>query len=603
MIVNAELESANSQDARIEELWRKLDTKGKGYLDLPALKLGLRKIDHPLKKADALLKDVLNAIDADSDGRISYAEFQAFVKQTEQELWSLFSRIDQDADGKLDKNELMVAFKTAGLNVSEAKLRSFMDEIDTNHDGSVDFAEWRNRDFLLFIPATDPNLNEILSYYSSTVRMNSEGDVVISDDIKQGIGTLLHFLKPFFASINLILEPPRSSRLDHGSSYDTDAYTPHSDDQLHSQQTLSHPQLEIDDKIIQEEDMSRILATTPRSRPIESDWKQRPFMTPVLIDRFPQLGYFVAGGAAGIVSRTTTAPLDRLKVYLIAQTDNTTETLRAAKEGNIAYALRGAWRTTSNAIKELWAAGGVRSLFAGNGLNVIKVMPESAIKFGSYEAIKTAYFNLGGNRDEDNIFLKFWAGGVSGMIAQFCVYPADTLKFRMQCETVTGGLRGNKLIAVTAQKMWTANGIRSYYRGVGLGVVGMFPYAAIDMGTYEFLKKQVNNYNARRLNCDDGDRRAQPGSLQMAFVGGFSGALGASMVYPLNVLRTRLQSQGTVLHPRRYTGIADVFRQTIKGEGTRGLYRGLAPNLLKVVPSVSMSWVVYENCKKELGLH
>jgi solute carrier family 25 phosphate transporter 23/24/25/41 len=158
----------------------------------------------------------------------------------------------------------------------------------------------------------------------------------------------------------------------------------------------------------------------------------------------------------------------------------------------------------------------------------------------------------------------------------------------MQCETVSGGLRGNKLIVSTAHKMWQANGIRSYYRGVTLGVVGMFPYAAIDMGTYEWLKTQATIYNAKKLKCDVSDNQAEPGSLQMAFVGAFSGALGASMVYPLNVLRTRLQSQGTVLHPRRYTGIMDVFRQTIKGEGTRGLYKGLAPNLLKVVPSVSI---------------
>lgn len=149
--------------------------------------------------------------------------------------------------------------------------------------------------------------------------------------------------------------------------------------------------------------MPRALASAPRGRHLESDWSQKPNLIPVLIsDRFPQIGYFLAGGAAGIVSRTTTAPLDRLKVYLIAQTDNTTETLRAAKSGHITQALRGAWNTAVKAQKELWAAGGVRSLFAGthslvnplasrslmdlgNGLNVLKVMPESAIKFGCFE--------------------------------------------------------------------------------------------------------------------------------------------------------------------------------------------------------------------------
>jgi hypothetical protein len=39
-------ESPNAQDARVEELWRRLGGDGKGYLDLPGLKKGLRKMDH-----------------------------------------------------------------------------------------------------------------------------------------------------------------------------------------------------------------------------------------------------------------------------------------------------------------------------------------------------------------------------------------------------------------------------------------------------------------------------------------------------------------------------------------------------------------------------
>ncbi|KAI7097841.1 hypothetical protein KC352_g26258, partial [Hortaea werneckii] len=68
-------------------------------------------------------------------------------------------------------------------------------------------------------------------------------------------------------------------------------------------------------------------------------------------------------------------------------------------------------------------------------------------------------------------------------------------------------------------------------------------------------------------------------------------------------LRTRLQSQGTASHPRTYSGVFDVTRQTIKYEGVRGLFKGLTPNLLKVVPAVSITYVVYENTKKALHLH
>lgn len=66
----------------------------------------------------------------------------------------------------------------------------------------------------------------------------------------------------------------------------------------------------------------------------------------------------------------------------------------------------------------------------GNGLNVIKVMPESAIKFGAYEATKRAFAKFEGHNDPATIhsWSKFAAGGVAGMISQFAVYPIDTLK-------------------------------------------------------------------------------------------------------------------------------------------------------------------------------
>ncbi|KAF2018709.1 calcium dependent mitochondrial carrier protein-like protein [Aaosphaeria arxii CBS 175.79] len=578
-------ETANAQDARVDALWATLDTRKQGQLDLAGLKKGLRKLDHPLKNADQLLAEILKTVDADGDGCIQYNEFRSFVQQTEKELLTLFQSIDHNHDGKISKEELRNAFSRSGLAVPNSKLDNFFQEVDVNQDGVISFDEWR--DFLLFIPATAPNLKAVISYFSATMKMNIEGDVQISDDVIDGLGITQRFLRIFFGSLFTIAKSPSQSfpSSDQVELLDVHHVTP---------SPVSH---------------SAVSHTRP-PRPVQSvgtvvtELKEEvgQSLKSMLISCVPNPGYFVAGGLAGIVSRTSTAPLDRLKVYLIAQTSVAQDAVSDAKSGNVFRAFARSWKPLVDATKELWQAGGMRSLYAGNGLNVVKVMPESAIKFGSYEAAKRAFAKLEGHSDPNQIhsWSKFVAGGFGGMISQFAVYPVDTLKFRMQCETVSGGLHGNKLIIATAKKMWNTGGFFAYYRGLPMGLVGIFPYAAIDLGTFEYLKRTIATRNAKRRGCHESD--AEPGGFMTAAIGGFSGAFGASAVYPLNLLRTRLQSQGTVLHPRTYTGIVDVTRQTIQGEGFRGLFKGLTPNLLKVVPAVSITYVVYDKSKKMIGL-
>lgn len=184
---------------------------------------------------------------------------------------------------------------------------------------------------------------------------------------------------------------------------------------------------------------------------------------------------------------------------------------------------------------------------------------------------------------------------------RFCVYPLDTLKFRLQCETIKGGPTGIALVRQTAMKMRAEGGFRVAYRGVTMGLIGMFPYSAIDMGMFELLKKTYRTTYAKYAGCHEDD--ANPGNFVTGVIGASSGAIGASLVYPLNVVRTRLQTQGTVMHKATYTGIWDVTQKTIQREGYRGLYKGLTPNLLKVAPALSITWIVYENSKRILGLH
>ena len=49
--------------------------------------------------------------------------------------------------------------------------------------------------------------------------------------------------------------------------------------------------------------------------------------------------------------------------------------------------------------------------------------------------------------------------------------------------------------------------------------------------------------------------------------------------------------------------MVSVFKKIIKQEGFSGLYRGVVPNFVKVLPAVSISYVVYEFCSNKLGVN
>jgi len=86
----------------------------------------------------------------------------------------------------------------------------------------------------------------------------------------------------------------------------------------------------------------------------------------LLTQVLPDPGFFAAGGLAGVISRTATAPLDRLKVYLIANVGKAKDTpIAAAKRGDAVAAAKHIGRPLTLALQELWKAGGMRSLFAG----------------------------------------------------------------------------------------------------------------------------------------------------------------------------------------------------------------------------------------------
>ncbi|GAA5826412.1 hypothetical protein JCM3770_004696 [Rhodotorula araucariae] len=313
-----------------------------------------------------------------------------------------------------------------------------------------------------------------------------------------------------------------------------------------------------------------------------------------IADMFSGAGKFLlAGGMAGAVSRTATAPFDRLKVYLItsATAPPCPDAAAAAAKAGKRPPRPGAG-SLGKAIQTVYhQGGGVKAFWTGNGLNIIKIFPESAIKFLSYESAKrifAQYWDCVPDQTLISNSSRFVAGGIGGVVSQFCIYPIESLKTRVMSSS-GGCAKGNALIVQTARDMWAKGGFRFFFRGLPAGLIGVFPYSAIDMSTFEGIKLAYTKWAGE-----------EPGIAGSLCFGAISGGVGASSVYPLNLVRTRLQAQGTRAHPQTYLGVRDAAWKCYQREGWRGFYKGLTPTLVKVVPAVAISYAVYDQSKKML---
>lgn len=186
--------------------------------------------------------------------------------------------------------------------------------------------------------------------------LNAEGDVHVSKDTSEGLGRH-RFPTAFFGVIpKLIRAPPSKSPPRDTSPPVNEVHAPPPTTDIQPNTFPWDPG-----------ESSPKLPEVPQSEmPIENEIPSKK--EGLLTDRLPHPGYFLSGGIAGVVSRTATAPLDRLKVYLIAQTGVKQETVQAIKEGAPVQAAKKASRPLVEAGRALWRMGGIRSLFAGRSI-------------------------------------------------------------------------------------------------------------------------------------------------------------------------------------------------------------------------------------------
>lgn len=273
----------------------------------------------------------------------------------------------------------------------------------------------------------------------------------------------------------------------------------------------------------------------------------------------------LAGGIAGAVSRTATAPIDRLKILLQVHDGHQRMTI-------------------AQGVRKMAAEGSVRAFFKGNGANVLKIAPETAIKLTMNDIYKKM---IASDPDEITPPQRMVAGALAGATAQAVIYPLELVKTRLAV-CPGGTYRG---IADTIRKVYAQEGWRAFYRGMLPSMLGILPYAGVDITAFEMLKEYL-------LEEYDG---APPPHMILG-AGMLSSSLAQFSAYPLALVRTRLQAQGMGGRPSKYTGMVDVLSKTYRKEGFRGLYKGAMTNLAKLAPAAGISWFVFEETKMFLGL-
>jgi solute carrier family 25 folate transporter 32 len=99
-------------------------------------------------------------------------------------------------------------------------------------------------------------------------------------------------------------------------------------------------------------------------------------------------------------------------------------------------------------------------------------------------------------------------------------------------------------------------------------------------------------------HADSGQvQRRGLGNLDLFFISSLSKIFAGCVTYPYQVLRSRLQTYDAHLV---YRGVRDVIMQMWAKEGVAGFYKGLGPNLFRVLPSTWATFLVYENTRSYL---
>ncbi|RYG68740.1 hypothetical protein EON64_04495 [archaeon] len=343
----------------------------------------------------------------------------------------------------------------------------------------------------------------------------------------------------------------------------------------------------------------------------------------------------LAGGIAGCVAKTMTAPLSRMTVLyqvgpLLNSKANTGKLTRIGLSDSLL-------KTSMDIVRR----EGVLSLWRGNFTSaVIHRFPYSAIQFSTYEALKTVIVRHT-DTHHDSALIRFVCGSLSGAVSVVTCYPLDIVRTRLiVAAPSSSGPRMSSRIVNIMRDIVRREGVRGLYRGLGATLGVTVPTLGIGFAVYGQVKERLLEQGGIFLNPATG-HLSPVGAL---LSGSVSGVVSASTTFPGDVVRKRMQVMGAMipshtsttqlmatetksiyhqilsLHPlggqsgegaagsagasaeahaqhlqlQGQRGFFFHLRDIMRKEGLRGLYRGILPEVLKVCPTVGVMFCTYE---------
>lgn len=290
----------------------------------------------------------------------------------------------------------------------------------------------------------------------------------------------------------------------------------------------------------------------------------------------------IAGGIAGCVGKSITAPLSRLTVlYQVAP----------LLQNNHQTTVRGHESITS-AFLRIIRQEGWRSLWKGNGTAVLHRFPYSAVNFATFamcsEHLSFAYPSADGST------IRLASGAVAGAVSCVACYPLDIIRTRLTVGIPSPHSHAPLHIRSVLIDILQREGFRGLFSGLPASLAVAVPTYALSFGVYGGMKELLLHHGGIFSKPAQKDHLSIVGSL---LSGSITGVVSAGLMFPLDVVRKRCQVAGIITSSSSSTSIIHNIRNIYLADGLRGFYRGISAEILKVVPMVAVTFCAYEVCK------